>query len=381
MDLSALAIPKSEAAAVVRFATFNTSLYRSTDKGLAEELQAGCEQATKIVAIIRCVNPDVLLLNELDYDEGISAKLFLDEYLNKDNPNPWKYSYASTVNTGVDSGLDLNDDGKTGSPNDAWGYGTHPGQYGMLIVSRFAIDEAKIRTFQNFRWHNLPNAQRPMKPDGEPFYDDKTWQQLRLSSKSHWDVPIDINGTPVHLLVAHPTPPVFDGPEDRNGKRNHDEIALLLAMANDVSMTAEPTTRLIDDAELANQSTSPQSFVIAGDLNADPRDGDGSHDVINELLTSPLVNASRTPASQGAIEAATLDAGKNAAHSGDAATDTCDFEDRNVGNLRCDYLLPSRQLKIVDCGVFWPTKQQLGEMADLLNVSDHRLVWADLLVP
>ena len=29
------------------------------------------------------------------------------------------------------------------------------------------------------------------------------------------------------LLVAHPTPPVFDGPEDRNGRRNFDEIPLL----------------------------------------------------------------------------------------------------------------------------------------------------------
>ena len=28
----------------------------------------------------------------------------------------------------------------------------------------------------------------------------------------------------MHLLVAHPTPPTFDGAEDRNGTRNHDEI-------------------------------------------------------------------------------------------------------------------------------------------------------------
>ncbi|MDQ3106173.1 MAG: GAF domain-containing protein, partial [Actinomycetota bacterium] len=47
---------------------------------------------------------------------------------------------------------------------------------------------------------------------------------LRLSSKSHWDVTLNIGGTLVHALVSHPTPPVFDGTEDRNGKRNHDEI-------------------------------------------------------------------------------------------------------------------------------------------------------------
>ena len=31
-------------------------------------------------------------------------------------------------------------------------------------------------------------------------------------------------GKTVHFLVSHPTPPVFDGPEDRNGTRNFDEI-------------------------------------------------------------------------------------------------------------------------------------------------------------
>ena len=30
--------------------------------------------------------------------------------------------------------------------------------------------------------------------------------------------------TTLHVLASHPTPPTFDGPEDRNGRRNHDEI-------------------------------------------------------------------------------------------------------------------------------------------------------------
>ena len=37
-------------------------------------------------------------------------------------------------------------------------------------------------------------------------------------------MPIVIGRKTVHFLVSHPTPPVFDGPEDRNGTRNHDEI-------------------------------------------------------------------------------------------------------------------------------------------------------------
>ena len=57
-----------------------------------------------------------------------------------------------------------------------------------------------------------------------PFYSPDEVEILRLSSKSHWDVPIRIGKKTVHFLVSHPTPPVFDGPEDRNGRRNNDEI-------------------------------------------------------------------------------------------------------------------------------------------------------------
>jgi hypothetical protein len=35
---------------------------------------------------------------------------------------------------------------------------------------------------------------------------------VRLSSKSHWDLPIEIGRRTVHFLVSHPTPPTFDGP-------------------------------------------------------------------------------------------------------------------------------------------------------------------------
>ncbi len=74
-------------------------------------------------------------------------------------------------------------------------------------------------------WSRMPDAIRPVDPDSDkPYYDDETWNSLRLSSKNHIDVPIVIDKQTVHVLACHPTPPVFDGPEDRNGCRNHDEI-------------------------------------------------------------------------------------------------------------------------------------------------------------
>ena len=46
----------------------------------------------------------------------------------------------------------------------------------------------------------------------------------------------------MHVLVSHPTPPTFDGPEDRNGLRNADEIAFWK------QYVAVATPALVDDA-------------------------------------------------------------------------------------------------------------------------------------
>jgi 3-phytase len=64
----------------------------------------------------------------------------------------------------------------------------------------------------------------PSTPAPNDWYSAEELAAFRLSSKSHWDVPIEIGGAVVYVLVSHPTPPVFDGPEDRNGTRNNDEI-------------------------------------------------------------------------------------------------------------------------------------------------------------
>ena len=125
-------------------------------------------------------------------------------------------------------GAGANNNGSTTDPQDAFGYGRHEGEYGMLVLSRFPIENEFIRTFQTFLWRDMPGALLPVDPStGEPYYSDAEVALLRLSSKSFWDVPIKVpaagGGLPwrLHLLCSHPTPPVFDGPEDRNGRRNH----------------------------------------------------------------------------------------------------------------------------------------------------------------
>jgi len=67
----------------LRLATFNASLYRDSQGQLANDLSTPDDkQAQNIAEIIQRVRPDVLLLNEFDYDgTGRTARLFRRHYL------------------------------------------------------------------------------------------------------------------------------------------------------------------------------------------------------------------------------------------------------------------------------------------------------------
>ncbi|MFN5703582.1 MAG: endonuclease/exonuclease/phosphatase family protein, partial [Gammaproteobacteria bacterium] len=288
----------------IRVATFNTSLYSDQAGGLIQRLQRGDASARKIAAVIQHQRPDLLLLNEFDYDaEGRAADLFQKCYLGKaqfgQKPITYKYRYFAPVNTGVPSGFDLNGDGKTEGGNDAFGFGNHPGQYGMLVLSKFPIDKRVVRTFQKFLWKDMPQARIPLHADGSPWYSEAAWNAFRLSSKSHWDIPVATPMGTLHFLASHPTPPVFDGPEDRNGKRNADEIRFwgeyVWNRGNDW---------IVDDLGQRGGLKEDARFVIAGDLNADPADGDGIPGTIAELLENPRVLRMLTPHSEGAAQSA-----------------------------------------------------------------------------
>lgn len=369
----------------LRVATYNTSLYDETDGGLIRRLEAGDPAARSIAAVLQRVRPDVVLLNEFDYDaDGRAADLFQHNYLEVAqgtdvSPLRYPYRYLAPVNTGVPSGLDLDGNGTiSGSGrdrgNDAWGYGLHPGQYGMLVLSRYPIDTAEVRSFQLLKWSAMPDAASPIDPRARRnYYPEATWRQLRLSSKSHWDVPVRTPHGRLHLLASHPTPPVFDGPEDRNGARNADELRLWREYLDNDSADA---TWLCDDSGRCGGLPRGERFIITGDLNNDPIDGDGRHEAIVELIEHPRVLRTPAPRSEGAAAAARRSGGANASHRGDAAEDTGDFGAK-VGNLRLDYLLPSVGLRAVDSGVFWPLPDSPN--AARTSASDHRALWIDLM--
>lgn len=366
---------------VVRFATFNVSMFRDAAGALVEDLSDPTHGHARLAAsILQEVRPDVLLLNEVDWDaDGEAVRLLRESFLavGQDGREPLVYEhvYVPEVNTGVASGHDLDNDGEVTTTqgsrdygNDSFGFGEYPGQYGLVVLSRHPIDEAGIRTFQELRWKDMPDAWLP-----EDWYAAEELEVLRLSSKTHADVPVQIGDSTVHFLVSHPTPPTFDGSDDHNGRRNHDEIRF---WADYVGLG--PDGWPVDD-DGRQGGLDGAAFVIAGDLNADPNDGDSSGDPVRALLDHERVNASFTPSSAGGTEQAAAQGGENARHVGDPAFDTADFNDSSVGNLRIDYVLPSRDLELVEAGAFWP---QADDPAFPLvgAVSDHRLVWVDLRV-
>ncbi|MCP3988394.1 MAG: endonuclease/exonuclease/phosphatase family protein, partial [Actinomycetia bacterium] len=123
----------------VRFATFNASLNRLTAGALADELSApGSPQPDVIAEIIQRARPEVLLINEFDYDDGnVALDGFQTNYLSIAHgtaaPIEYPYRYTAPSNTGIFSGFDLDNSGEAGDfvPNDSFGFGFFPGQYGM----------------------------------------------------------------------------------------------------------------------------------------------------------------------------------------------------------------------------------------------------------
>jgi Endonuclease/Exonuclease/phosphatase family len=388
----------------LRFATFNASVNRNAAGQLLTDLRTGSDpQLRNVAEVIQRARPDVLLVNEFDfYPDEQAARLFQRNYLSVSQhgaqPIEFPFRFVKPSNTGIASGKDLDNDGQvvttpgTGAyGNDAFGFGEFPGKFGLAVFSRLPIDYGRARTFQLFRWKDMPGALLPDDPATaapHDWYSPDELEIFRLSSKSHWDVPIEVGrGREVHFLVSHPTPPVFDGPEDRNGTRNHDEIRFWADYIN------PGASRYIYDDRGRRGGLAPGAhFVIAADMNADPVDGDSTAGAIQQLLDNPRINTSTTPTSPGGPEQAALQGGANATHKGNPAFDTADFADTAPGNLRADYVLPDRSTKITRSFVFWPaTSDPLFPLVGTFDPallpngngfpsSDHRLVAVDVEV-
>lgn len=365
----------------VRFATFNTALERAETGQLIRDLTTKSNpQAKKIAEIIQRTNPDIIAIQEFDYDsEGTALKLFKSNYLevsqNGAKPIKFHHAVAFPSNTGLPSGVDFDGNGKTNSPNDAFGFGKHPGHYAFAILSKYPIDQSATRTFQYFLWRDMPENNMPLNTNQKPYYSKEATNIFRLSSKNHVDVSVNVKGKIVHLLVAHPTPPVFDGEEDKNGKRNYDEVRLFA----DYIGEKEGAKYLYDDNGKEGGLPANADFVIFGDMNADPNDGDSYDTAIDQLLNHPRVNQNVAkgefvPQSKGGLENS-----RNKSFLGNQKGKP-EHDTSNWG-LRVDYVLPSASLSAINSGVYWNSKfDKLEYLTKEKESSDHRLVWVDVVL-
>ena len=341
-DDSDTAVTAERSVDTIRVASYNTHLARGEAGKLVTELRDGSAQVDAVIRVIAEVDPDVLLVNELDFDEDREALGLFQERLAAAGVE-YGYSFVAPVNTGRPTGLDLTGDGKDYGPENAQGWGVFEGHFGMAILSRLPIKSDDVRTFAGLRWSEMPDNLYPLE-----YFPEEALEVLRLSSKSHWHVPVQAGSKTLHLLASHPTPPVFDGDEDRNGRRNHDEIRFWADYIDGKDW-------MLSDQGTEGGLAADAFFVVLGDLNNDPEKGDGRHEAIKNLLAHERVQDT-TPA-------------------GLAGSATADFE--GVGQLRVDYVLPSTGLEILASGVFWPAEDKPMYGA-AISASDHRLVWIDI---
>ncbi|MFC7401459.1 endonuclease/exonuclease/phosphatase family protein [Citricoccus sp. GCM10030269] len=362
----------------LRVATFSAGLSRPNSGQLAEDLSApGNEQGMRVAEAVQRAAPDVALLTDFDVDGGEAvAQSFRTNYLSVGSGGQegidYPYTYVAEVNNGVDTGADLDNDGVIGGPGDAFGPGRFPGQHGMVLFSRYPLDTDNIRTFRELSWDSMPDNAIP---DGA--YTELEQSVLRLSSSSHWDIPVEVDGQTVHVLAAQPSR-ADDGAAGE--ERHHDEMRFWADYIEGDASYIE------DDQGRSGGLTEGEKFVLAGDFGpltgAALNDDEEQHPSgIARLLESGAIEDPE-PTSSGA-ESLVEDA--------PTATEVVSRKDGDWKLARSDYLLPSSSVSTSDSGVFWPLPGQLGSHLTNANApggepgetnestpSEHRLVWVDL---
>lgn len=296
--------------------------------------------------MIVALDADLLILTGFDGDARRHALTAFARSLQRAG-QPYPHLYAPQGNAGVPTGFDADADGRPNEAADAQGWGRFPGSGGLAVLSRFPLREDQVQDHSAFLWRDLPQALLP--PDTDP----GLAAVQRLSSHAHVILPVDIGTARLSLLLWHATPPAFDGPEDRNGRRNHDEAAFWLHLL-DGALPIAP----------------PQGLVLlAGTANLDPLDGDGRPEALQSLLTHPALQDPAPRGTHGRAEPG---------HAGDPALDTALYDD--LGGLRLSFLLPDSRLTLRAAGVLWPPPDDPLALP-LATASHHHPLWVDIALP
>ena len=272
-----------------------------------------------IAKAISEADADIVVLTRFDFDANDTALREFATIVGAGHD----HVMALHSNSGLPTGLDIDGDGRVEEPEDAQAYGRFPGQEALAVMSRFPIDRSAVRSFNDILWRDLPGTH--IKPE------DTGADVQRLSSGGHWIVPVDVMGNRqswrLSLMIGHAGAPVFDGPEDRNGRRNLDELRLW--------------GQILD----ALHGPPPQTpLVFMADTNLDPIRGEGYRDAMATFLARDLL--------------------------ADPLADQITAEWDDPGPMRVSYLLPSADL-LIRAAKVWPS----------LTEQEHRLITVDITLP
>lgn len=330
------ALAGSLQAETLRIAVFHTELSRDGPGLLLRDITDRTSDTQAAAQVVARADPDVILLLGFDYDLG-QAALGAFAALVSEAGNGFPHLFAYPSNAGRYTGWDLDHDGRLGGPDDAEGYGRFAGQGGMAILSKLPVIVERSRDLSGLIWRELPGTLL----NGSDGFPDRP-----LSSRGHWDVALEHPDYGLlRLWTWHATPPVFDGPEDLNGRRNHDETQVWLDYL-DGTLGEVPDT---------------YPFVLAGNANLDPGRGEGRREALARLLLDPRISDPRPRGPEG-------------------RTYTADWPD-GPGQLRVDYILPSYHWRIDGAGIIRPGPLPSGSGPEENNRGTrHGLVWVDLVL-
>ena len=357
----------------VRIAQFNLR-----EMSTAKLLDGADEQAGAAAEVIARFAPDIISINELQFDiEGIpslgspgapsstqpgtfdggagNAKRLADRVAAVNAAAAFPHTAITLGNSGFTwAGPTL------GNPSFVLrGWGDWPGRFNSAILTKFPIAYDKIRVINEFAWDALPgNSIEKMKtaigtgvPAGFPLFE-----------KGIVVVPVEVApGALLYMVMHHPVAPAF---EAINPYRHFDELQGL---------------KLFLDGKLPGVEPLPAGakFVLIGDLNADPEDGDSLDGGIEPILSHPALNVF-FPSGAGTK-------GKNGQYntylSGCGKDDGSTVDDPTTKfQMQLDYVLPSKTFGAAKVGeVFFPDFQaQKADFQLACKASDHRLVYVDV---
>lgn len=292
---------------------------------LRDLLSGKDDQAEAALRVIAAADADVLVLMDVDWDHGGLGLAALERRL-ADLGQAYPHTLALRPNSGMPSGVDLDGDGTTHEARDAMGYGWFTGDSGLAILSRVPLGE--VRDESAVIWSTrsdaadlLPEAARATVP---------------LATTAQWIVPLRLSTGTATLITLSAGTPVFDGPEDRNGLRNRDELVFV-----------------------TEQAAIGPNPIVMGRANQDPDRGEGIRDALRALLDLPTLQDPVPRAPNGTDDTVAWD---------------------GPGPMRVDYVLPPRAWTVTASGVIWPDPDDaLRELVE--EAGNARLVWVEVAVP